>query len=202
MTRSRNGARPGAPSIGVAVLWVVALCAATGWSLHWCIGSVVSRAATSAGDPGAFAALGASVVAASCAMRSRGRAPDIHDRHVDFVVAALLVAPACCLERVTAGRFSEFFGYCGLDWVALALVVAAGLAAVAGTRMLWRLRAALILLAAAGPAATLASAWRGAWLDDALAAVCAGCLAAVPSLADADRVRKVSGRAARVVKSR
>lgn len=76
--------------------------------------------------------------------------PDIHDRQLDYILGAGLTVAGLTLLVVQDQRAADFTG-ARLDLLALPLTAAAAAVLLLGTRMTWRLRAALLVLLLAWP---------------------------------------------------
>lgn len=77
--------------------------------------------------------------------------PDIHDRQLDLIVAGLLLGAALAVATILPGRLTTQFWVWRLDLLSLPLFAAGAVCLLFGTRMMWRLRAAIALLLLAWP---------------------------------------------------
>lgn len=82
---------------------------------------------------------------------SPGREPDIHDRHVDYMVGIPLILAALVVIMVLPVPLSTFFWHWRLDILSLPLFAGGALAVVFGARALWRVKAPLAFLLLAWP---------------------------------------------------
>lgn len=77
--------------------------------------------------------------------------PDIHDRHVDYIIGLPLIALALALELVLPIQKSTFFWLWRLDLLSFPFFVAGAICLVFGLRGLWRLRFPVAFLFLAWP---------------------------------------------------
>jgi exosortase/archaeosortase family protein len=83
--------------------------------------------------------------------RARADEPDIHDRHVDYIVGLPLLASALAVLVFLPVRESTFFWLWRVDLLSLPFFVAGTIALIFGVRVLWRLRVAVAFLFLAWP---------------------------------------------------
>ncbi|HEY4024882.1 MAG TPA: hypothetical protein VGO86_00515 [Candidatus Dormibacteraeota bacterium] len=88
--------------------------------------------------------------------------PDIHDRYLDYILGIPLLVGALVIVVVLPVVLAAFFWFWRLDLISLPLFVAGSVALCFGSRALWRLRFAIVLLALACPAPYVLLAGGGA----------------------------------------
>lgn len=105
--------------------------------------------------------------------RATGAEPDIHDRHLDYIVGMPLLAAALGAMVLLPVRMSSQFWTWRLDLLSLPLFVAGTIAVTFGVRALWRVRAAVAFLALAWPVPymTVIDRWMDGFTDLTIAAV-------------------------------
>ena len=105
--------------------------------------------------------------------RAIGIEPDIHDRHLDYIVGIPLLATAFGIMVLLPIRMSNQFWTWRMDLLSLPLFVAGTVALAFGVRALWRIRAAVAFLFLAWPVpyTTVVDRWLERFTDLTVAAV-------------------------------
>lgn len=88
---------------------------------------------------------------AAATARPRPQEPTIHDRELDWIVGIPLLLAAGAMSVLVRDHWSGLYWTWRLDLLTLPVFVAGVVAMVFGTRMLWRIRMAVLLLFAAWP---------------------------------------------------
>lgn len=138
------------PTLRHAVL-ALAVLAAVGAAYHYTLGTLISGLALD--SPLAYLGL-VPLVAAGLAVALARRQTgdhDIHDRQVDLLVGLPLVGLALLLVLALPERLGSEFWLWRLDLLSLPVFAAGLVALLLGTRVLWRVRAALLFLLVAWP---------------------------------------------------
>ena len=105
--------------------------------------------------------------------RAAGAEPDIHDRHLDYIVGIPLLAAALGAMVLLPVRMSSQFWTWRMDLLTLPLFVAGTIAVAFGVRTLWRVRVAVAFLALAWPVPymTVIDRWLDRFTDLTIAAI-------------------------------